>query len=65
MFMARTGRPPLPDTDRKGCTFRVRMTDEDKAVIDAAAVAADKAASEWAREILLKAATRDAKMKQR
>lgn len=62
MFMGKMGRPPLPETERKECTFRIRMTEEDRAVIDAAAEAKKLSASEWAREILLKAATRNGKL---
>ena len=52
----RTGRPPLPDSERKECTFRIRMTEEERAAITAAAQANDQKASEWARELLRKSA---------
>lgn len=54
----RTGRPPLPESERKECTFRIRMTEEDRAAITAAASADEKKASEWAREILMKMASK-------
>lgn len=46
----------MPDTERKECTFRVRMTEEERAAITAAAESNDQKASEWARDLLLKAA---------
>lgn len=58
MFMSKTGRPPLPDDERKECTFRIRMTEDDRAQIDKAANANEVAASEWARKVLLKAAAK-------
>jgi len=58
--MARTGRPPLDDVDRKEVTFRIRMTEEDRAAITAAALAAGKSDSEWAREMLLKMSIQNA-----
>ena len=58
MCMATMGRPPLPDEQRKVHTFRIRMTDEDREQINRAAESQGEAASEWARQILLKAAKR-------
>lgn len=48
----------MPESERKECTFRIRMTEEDRAAITAAANADEKKASEWAREILLKMASK-------
>ena len=54
--MADLGRPPLPDDERKDKTFRIRVTAADRERFDAAAEKAGSTASEWAREILLRAA---------
>lgn len=52
------GRPPLEEASRKSKTFRIRFTDADRKLIEDAAGANGAAASEWAREVLLKAAVR-------
>lgn len=54
--MSKTGRPPLPDTERKAHMFRIRMTQAERDEIDRAAEANSEASSEWARQVLLKAA---------
>lgn len=46
----------MPDAERKECTFRIRMTEEERAAITAAAESNDQTASEWARELLRKSA---------
>lgn len=58
--MSKTGRPPLPDVTRKEVTFRVRMTESDRAAIAKAAELNGKTDSEWARDVLLKIATLEA-----
>jgi uncharacterized protein (DUF1778 family) len=50
------GRKKLPADERKGKVFRFRATDEERELIEAAASAAGKTSSEWAREILVKTA---------
>ncbi len=56
--MPRTGRPVLPEGEKKEKTFRIRMTDTEREAIDAAAAESGKSASEWSREVLAKAASR-------
>ena len=52
------GRPPLPEDERKGHMFRIRMTQAERDEIDRAAEAQGESASEWARVLLLKSARR-------
>jgi hypothetical protein len=49
------GRPPKPDDERKSAQLRIRLTDEERKALDAAA---DGKTSTWARKLLLKAALR-------
>jgi hypothetical protein len=49
------GRPPKPDDERKSAQLRIRLTDEERAALDAAA---DGKTSTWARKLLLRAATK-------
>lgn len=49
------GRPPKPDEERKSYMLRIRMTEEQKEVLRE--VAGDNI-SDWAREVLLRAAKR-------
>lgn len=52
------GRPELAPERRKKSTFSIRFTAEEREAIEAAATAAgDRSASEWARRVLLDAAT--------
>lgn len=54
----RTGRPPLTPEQRKASMFSVRLTAEERALVDEAAAAAGyTSASKWARVVLLDAAT--------
>lgn len=53
------GRPALPPDERKGQVLRLRIADEDKAAIKAAADKAGLSMSEWALERLLDAARVD------
>lgn len=46
------GRPPLADDERKGHMFRIRMTQEERDLMDKAAKRDGKDTSAWAREIL-------------
>ncbi len=57
--MSNAGRPPLPDEERKAHTFRIRMTDADRDEINAAAESAGVPSSEWARDVLLRAARKN------
>lgn len=57
--MNRTGRPRLEPGQGKESTFSVRLTKEERALIEAATVAAGyTSASKWARSVLLDAALR-------
>lgn len=56
MNKPKMGRPPLPDDQRKGHMFRIRMTQDERDEIDRAAKAHGESASEWARVLLLKTA---------
>jgi uncharacterized protein (DUF1778 family) len=47
------GRPPLPDEERKGYMFRLRMTHEERALLDRAAKKDGKDTSAWARATLM------------
>jgi hypothetical protein len=49
------GRPPKPDEDRRSAELRIRLTDEEREKLDDFA---GGKTSTWARELLLKAATR-------
>ena len=54
------GRPPKPVDEQKNVMFQIRMTAEERAMLDEATT--DRA-STWAREVLLRAAKREAKKK--
>jgi uncharacterized protein (DUF1778 family) len=47
------GRPPLAEGERKGHMMRVRMTHEERALIDKAARKDGKDTSAWARALLV------------
>jgi hypothetical protein len=49
------GRPPKPDEERKSYMLRIRMTEEQKDLLRE--VAGDNI-SDWARDVLLRAAKR-------
>ena len=49
------GRPPKAPDDRKSAELRIRLTEDERAELDAAA---DGHTSTWARAILLRAAKR-------
>jgi hypothetical protein len=49
------GRPPKPDEERRDAELRIRLTEQERWVLDRAA---GEQTSTWAREVLLKAATR-------
>ena len=49
------GRPPKADEDRKSAELRIRMTQEERELLDQAAV---EKTSTWARDVLVKAAKR-------
>ena len=49
------GRPPKADDERKDNVLRIRMTQEERDLLDQAA---DEKTSTWAREVLLRAAKR-------
>jgi len=52
------GRPPKDPDERKSAELRIRLTEQERAELDAAAGANT---STWAREVLLKAAKRQRK----
>jgi uncharacterized protein (DUF1778 family) len=59
--MSMVGRPPKPDEERREGTLRIRLTKEERAVLDAAANGANT--STWARKVLLNVARRRKKNK--
>jgi len=54
------GRPPKDPVERKSAELRIRLTDADRAILDAAA---GTNTSAWARKLLLKAAAGQRKQK--
>ena len=52
------GRPPKPPEERKSAELRIRLTEDERAILDDAAKGKT---STWARTLLLKAARREAK----
>lgn len=50
------GRPKLPDAERRGRFFTIRVRDDEYAELEAAA--GDQRPSDWARDVLLRAARR-------
>jgi predicted HicB family RNase H-like nuclease len=53
----RIGRPPLAKKERKATLLSVRLTEEERREVERAAKAAGVGLSEWARRVLLSAAT--------
>jgi uncharacterized protein (DUF1778 family) len=51
------GRKKLPDDEVRAKPLRIRMTPEERAQVDQAAQSTDATSSEWAREVLLNAAS--------
>ena len=51
------GRPPKADDERKDNVLRIRMTQEERELLDHAA---DGKTSTWARDVLVRAAKRKA-----
>jgi uncharacterized protein (DUF1778 family) len=49
------GRPPKRPEERKSAQLRIRLTEEERALLDRAA---DGQTSTWARDLLVKAAKR-------
>jgi hypothetical protein len=49
------GRPPKPPEERKSAELRIRLTEAQRATLDAAA---GQDTSTWARDVLLRAAKR-------
>lgn len=52
------GRPPKPKGEVKSVTFRVRMTEAERELIDRAAQAKGEDTSTWARAALVELATK-------
>jgi uncharacterized protein (DUF1778 family) len=57
------GRPPKPEDERKANVLRIRLTEEDRAILDEAAQLQDAETSTWAREALLELAKRTLRRK--
>lgn len=55
METAERGRPPKPPNERKSAQLRIRLTEEERTLLDKAA---DGNTSKWARDLLVKAAKR-------
>jgi hypothetical protein len=53
------GRPPKPESERRTNILRIRMTDQERELIDAVASANDEDTSSWAREWLIALAEAD------
>ena len=53
------GRPKLPEAERRSTQMIIRLSEAEKAQIDAA----HENPSTWAREVLLKAAVKQSNMK--
>jgi len=52
----RIGRPPLPEGKARGAVFTLRLSDDERATIEAAALRNGKPVTQWARDALLTAA---------
>jgi uncharacterized protein (DUF1778 family) len=53
------GRPAFADGTARTGVFAIRLSDEERAAIEAAAERADKPVTQWARDILVSAARDD------
>lgn len=51
-------RPTKADAERKTNMFRIRLTDEDRLLLEAVAAKNQMDTSAWAREVLLRSAKR-------
>ena len=60
----RMGRPPLPDEERRDKPLRIRMTDDERALVDEAAQQAGVPTSQWARDVLERTARRQVGQRQ-
>jgi uncharacterized protein (DUF1778 family) len=56
--LTRMGRPPLSDEERRDKPLRIRLTDEERELIDEAAENAGEPSSAWARDLLVREAAR-------
>ena len=56
--LLRMGRKPLPDNERREKPLRIRLSRDERAAVDKAA---GGKTSQWARNVLLKAARRATK----
>lgn len=62
----RMGRPPLPENQRRDKPLRIRLTDEEREKIDAAAEQAGYSSSSgWARDLLVESAEKELFSKRR
>ena len=57
MDKSERGRPPKADDERKSAELRIRMTQEERELLD---TAAGGKTSTWARDVLVRAAKRKA-----
>jgi len=51
-------RPPKADADRKSNMLRIRLTEDDRQILDSAADLSGEDTSTWARTVLLRNAKR-------
>lgn len=58
--MPRHGRPALPPEEVRGALIGVRVREDERDIVKKAAEAAGKSVSDWAREILVREAGRQA-----
>lgn len=49
------GRPPLPEGTRKAAIFSIRLSPDERVLVDVAAAAFGLKASDWARKVLMDA----------
>jgi uncharacterized protein (DUF1778 family) len=55
------GRKRLPDDERRDKPLRIRLTPEERALVDQAAESHEASSAGWAREILIREATKATK----
>jgi uncharacterized protein (DUF1778 family) len=55
------GRKRLPDDERREKPLRIRLTPEERELVDKAAESHEETSSGWAREVLLREAAKAAK----
>lgn len=58
IFRMRTGRPPIPEDERRTDSMKLPMSESEKKLVRQAAEAVGSKPVTWARDTLLKAAKR-------